>query len=284
MKIFITGANGALGTDMQVLLREGSINFLATDINQLDITDFKKTNETLLNYRPDVILHFAALSNVDECEENKELASRVNALSCLGLAIISKKLKAKMLYVSTNFVFDGNSEDAYLEYSQTKPINEYGKTKLLGEEYVKNSCDYYYIVRTSWLFGKKSKTFISKFLTLENKPSSIDAICDQFGTFTYTVDLAEVILQLIKSENYGIYHIVNKGIGTWLDFVLKAKELMKFKTEISPIKTEELNLPAPRPKFAPLASKNFEFLFGKHLRTWEQALNGFIKSFTKNKK
>lgn len=282
MKIFISGANGALGTDLQNLLRKQDIRFHATDINQLDVVDFKKTNETLLNYRPDVILHFAAISNVDMCENNKEHAFRVNALSTLGLAIIAKKIGAKILYVSTNFVFDGAEEKSYTEYSQPNPINEYGRTKFLGENYVKDICDRYFIVRTSWLFGKNSKTFISKFLVSDNKPGSIDVICDQFASFTYTVDLADVILLLIKSENYGIFHIVNKNIGSWLDFALRAKEIMKFKTEIKPIKTEELNLPALRPRYAPLDSKNFQFLFNKSMRKWEDALAEFIKSIPKS--
>jgi dTDP-4-dehydrorhamnose reductase len=278
VKIFISGAEGALGTEMQSLLHKENIIFRATDINQLDITNFKKTNEVILNYRPDVILHFAAISNVDTCEKNKELAFRVNALSSLGLAIIARKINAKMLYVSSNFVFDGANEEAYTEYSPPNPINEYGRTKLLGEQYVKDICSRYFIVRTAWLFGRNSKTYISKFLVSENKPSAIDAVCDQFGSFTYTVDLAEAIFQLIKSENYGTYHIVNRDSGSWLDFILKAKETMKFKTEINPVKTEELKLPAPRPRFAPLESHSYEFLFGKTIRSWEEALSAFIKT------
>ncbi len=281
MKVFISGADGALGTAMQKILRKEGINFLGTDINQLDVADFKKTNESLLNYRPDVILHFAAISNVDACEENKDLAFRVNALGSLGLATIAKKIRAKILYMSTNFVFDGASEELYSEYSQPHPINEYGKTKLIGENYVKDICDRHFIVRTSWLFGKNSKNFVPKFIISENKPTSINVICDQFASFTYTTDLADALFLLIKSENYGIFHIVNKGIGSWLDFALKAKELMRFKTEISPTKTEELNLPASRPRFAPLDSKNFEFLFNRTMRSWEKALAEFIKSITR---
>lgn len=281
MKIFISGADGALGKEMQYLLRKEGINFHASDINELDIANFKKTNEALLKYRPDVILHFAAISDVDACEENKELAFRINALGSLGFAIIAKKIGAKILYVSTNFVFDGNCEESYTEYSQPNPINEYGKTKLLGENYIKDICDRYFIVRTSWLFGKNSKTFISKFLVSENKPDSIDVICDQFASFTYTTDLTETIFLLIKSENYGIFHIVNRNIGSWLDFALKAKKLMRFKTDIKPVKTEELNLLASRPRFTPLASKNFEFLFNRNIRKWEDALVEFIKTIRK---
>jgi len=278
MKVFISGAHGTLGTAMQNVLRAEHINLLATDINQLDIADFKRTNETLLNYRPDVILHFAAISNVDACEENKEHAFRVNTLGTLGLATIAKKIEAKMVYMSTNFVFDGASEEPCQEYSQPHPINEYGRTKLLGEKYVKDICDHCFIVRASWLFGKNSKTYIPKFLASVNKPASISVICDQFASFTYAVDLAEVIFLLIKSENYGTFHIVNKGVGSWLDFALKAKELMKFKTEINPIKTEELQLSAPRPRYSPLDSRNFEFLFNRTMRSWEDALAEFVKS------
>ncbi len=266
---------------MQHVLRQEGVNFHAVDLRQLDVAHFKKTNETLLNYRPDVILHFAAISNVDTCEENRELAFRVNTLSSLGLSTIAKKIGAKMLYVSTNFVFDGTAEEPYSEYSMTHPISEYGKTKLLGEKCVKETCDRYFIVRTSWLFGKNSKTFIPKFLATENKPASIDVICDQFASFTYVVDLAETIFLLIKSDNYGLFHIVNRGVGSWLDFALKAKEVMRLKTEIRPIKTEELHLPAPRPRFSPLESKNFEFFFNRTIRTWQDALTEFIKSLSR---
>ena len=283
MKIFISGADGALGTAMQNLLRKEKVNFLAADIKQLDITDFKSANIALLNYRPDVILHFAALSDVDACEKNKDLAFRANALSSLGLAIIAKKLGAKILYVSTNFVFDGDSEQPYFEYSTPNPINEYGRTKLLGEYYMKDICEKYFIARTSWLFGENAKTFLSKFLVSTNKPSSIDVICDQFASFTYVLDLAEAIFLLIKSDNYGIFHIVNSGVGSWLDFALKARGLMKFKTEIMPTKTAELNLPARRPKFSPLASEHLEFLFNKNMRKWEEALAEFIKSIADKK-
>uniref|UniRef100_A0A7C4XNP2 dTDP-4-dehydrorhamnose reductase n=1 Tax=candidate division WOR-3 bacterium TaxID=2052148 RepID=A0A7C4XNP2_UNCW3 len=277
MKVFITGADGGLGSEVRNLLKREKINFLGVDIKQLDITDFKKTNEVILNYQPDVILHFAAISNVDECERNKELALRTNSLSTLGLVTIAKKIGAKFLYTSTSFVFDGYAEEPYFEYSTPNPICEYGRTKLIGENFIKEVYDRFYIVRTSWLFGENSKTFISKFLKTEEKPHSINIICDQFGSFTYIPDLAEAIFLLIKSENYGTYHLTNSGFGTWLDFALKAKDLMKFNTELIPTKLEELNLPAPRPRFAPLGSRNYEFFFEKKMRPWQDALTDFIR-------
>jgi dTDP-4-dehydrorhamnose reductase len=280
VKVFISGASGALGTTMQYLLRREHINFLATDVNQLDIADFKKTNTALLNYRPDVILNFAAISDVDACEENSKQAFRVHALGSMGLATIARKIGAKILYTSTNFVFDGESEEPYTEYSEPHPINEYGRTKLLGERYIKDLCDRSFIVRTSWLFGMDSKTFLSRFLASKDKPAFIDVICDQFASFTYIPDLAEALFVLFKSEHYGTYHIVNSGIGCWLDFALKAKELMKFKTEIRSVKTEELHLAARRPRYTPLASTHYEYLFNQHIRTWESALADFIKSTT----
>jgi dTDP-4-dehydrorhamnose reductase len=280
VKVFISGASGALGSAMQHFLRKEGINFLATDINQLDITDFKKTNAALLNYRPDVILNFAAISDVDACEQNSEQAFRVHALGSMGLATIAHKIGAKILYTSTNFVFDGESEQPYAEYSKPHPINEYGQTKLLGEHYVRDLCDRSFIVRTSYLFGMDSKTFLSKFIVSREKPKFIDVICDQFASFTYTPDLVEALFVLLKSEHYGTYHIVNSGIGCWLDFALKAKERMNFKTEIRSVKTEELHLAARRPRYTPLTSTHYEFLFNRHMRTWEDALADFIKSTT----
>lgn len=278
MKIFITGADGALGMAMQSALRQEHLQFLATDINHLDITDIKKVNETLLSHQPDVILHFAALSNVDTCEKEKDLAMRINALGTMGLAIASRKINAKFLYVSTNFIFDGAQEVSYGEYAPANPVNEYGRTKLLGEHHVREICDRYYIVRTSWLFGDRSKTYVPTFLREKNKPVSINVICDQFASFTYTVDLADALLTIIKSENYGIYHIVNKECGSWLDLALRAKDLMHFRTEINPIKTEELNLPAVRPRYAPLESNHYQFLFNRTMRSWDDALGAYIKT------
>ncbi|MCX7995371.1 MAG: dTDP-4-dehydrorhamnose reductase [candidate division WOR-3 bacterium] len=278
MKVFITGSQGCLGTAFQELLKSERINYLGVDIHQLDICDVKRLNEAIFNYQPDVICHFAAVSDVDLCEREPDMAFRVNTLATLGIALIARKINAKLLYTSTNFIFDGNKETPYFEYDQPNPVSEYGKTKYLGEKYIKEVHNRYYIVRTAWLFGKNAKTFATKFLTQKEKPHSINVICDQIGSFTYVQDLAEAIFNIIKSENYGTYHIVNSEYGTWLDFLLKAKELMRFNTELVPVKTEELNLPAPRPKFAPLGSKNYEFLFEKKMRPWKDALTDFIKT------
>ncbi|MEO0127252.1 MAG: dTDP-4-dehydrorhamnose reductase [candidate division WOR-3 bacterium] len=278
MKVFITGSQGCLGSVMQNLLKQENVNHFGVDVQQIDISDFKKINETIMNYKPDVILHFAAISDVDACEREPDLAFRINTLSTLGIAIIARKINAKLLYTSTNFVFDGNVERPYYEYDEPNPISTYGKTKYLGEKYIREIYNRFYIVRTSWLFGKNSKTFASRFLQQNEKPRSISVICDQIGSFTYVVDLAEAIFNIIKSENYGTYHIVNGEYGTWLDFLLRAKEIMKFNTELIPVKTDELNLPAPRPKFAPLGSKNYEFLFDKKMRSWQDALVEFIKT------
>jgi len=275
MKILITGARGALGREVIGVLKREGIDFLATDISQLDITDFVKTYESLLDCHPDVILHFAAVSDVDKCEEDPETALRVNALSSLGLGIIADKIGAKLLYTSTNFIFDGNCERPYAEGDKPNPINTYGRTKMLGENYIRDVCARHFIVRTSWLFGGYSKNFISRFLNSEEKPVSIDAVCDRFASFTYTLDLAEALLLIIESENYGVFHVVNKGVGSFFDFLLKAKEVMKFKTEIKPIKAAELNLPAPRPRYSPLDSQNYEHLFARQMPKWEVALAEF---------
>lgn len=276
MKIFVSGAKGALGQEMTGLLERKGIDHLATDIDQLDVTDFRKTYDALLHYHPDVILHFAAVSDVDQCEEDPETALRVNALSSLGLGIIAGKIGAKILYTSTNFIFDGNDEEPYTEHSAPNPINTYGRSKLLGENYIKDSCDRHFIIRTSWLFGKYSKNFVSRFLNSEEKPEFLDAVCNRCASFTYTVDLAEALLLVIKSESFGVFHIVNKGEGSFLDFLLKAKEIMKFNTEIRPIKAEDLHLPAPRPKYSPLASQYYEVLSRQELRNWGDALTEFV--------
>jgi dTDP-4-dehydrorhamnose reductase len=277
MKIFVTGADGALGSEMQNLLRREKISFMPADIKQFDITDFRKTNESVLSYHPDIILHFAAISDVDQCENDPDLAYRVNALSCLGLATIARKINAKILYTSTNYVFDGKKETGYYEGDSAQPISAYGRSKLAGENFIRDLVEHFFIVRTAWLFGKNSKTFITRFLANPEKPPAIDVICDQVGSFTYIPDLAEAIFTLIKSENYGVFHLVNQGSASWLEFTLRAKDHLMFKTEIQPVKTEELNLPAPRPAFGYLLSRHYEFFFEKSMRKWEAALDAFTK-------
>jgi dTDP-4-dehydrorhamnose reductase len=277
MKIFLTGADGALGSEMQNLLRREKISFMPVDVKQFDITDFRKTNETVLSYRPDVILHFAAISDVDKCETDPDLAYRVNALSCLGLATVARKINAKILFTSTNFVFDGKKETGYYEGDPTQPINAYGRFKLAGEQFIRDLAERFFIVRTAWLFGKNSKTFITKFLANPEKPPAIDVVCDQIGSFTYIPDLTEAIFTLIKSENYGVFHLINQGSASWLEFIFQAKDHLMFKTEIRPVKTEELNLPAPRPAFGYLLSRHYEFFFERSMRKWETALADFLK-------
>ena len=257
-------------------LRRTRASFLATDIKQLDITDFEQTNKVVSRYRPDAILHFAAVSDVDACETDRDNALRVNGLSTMGLALIAKRLRARLLYTSTNFVFSGAGEESYAEHSVPDPVNEYGRTKLIGERYVRDICERYFIVRTSWLFGRNAKTYLSKFLAADKKPASLNVICDQFGSLTYVEHLAEAILRIIKSENYGMYHIVNRGVASWLDFALRAKKIMRFRTTLRSVKTDELKLPAKRPRYAPLASHNYEFLFSCQMKPWEAGLNEYI--------
>lgn len=273
--MFVSGANGALGREMKDILVRERLDFMAVDVDDFDITDFKKTYEAVANYQPDVILHFAALSDVDSCEEQPEKALRVNSLSSLALGVIASKIGAKLLFTSTNFIFDGTDRHHYKEHDKPNPINTYGKTKLLGENYIKDVCARHFIVRTSWLFGPYSRNFISRFLNSKKKPSHIDAVCNRFASFTYTLDLVEALLLIIRSERYGVYHVVNKGVGSFKDFLEKAREIMGFRTEIRSIEAESLNLSAPRPGFSPLISGNFEALSKRSMRTWEEALAAF---------
>jgi dTDP-4-dehydrorhamnose reductase len=280
MKIFVSGADGALGQEMTGLLHKEHIEHIGTDIKQLDITESGKTREFLLKHRPDVILHFAAVSDVDSCEDDRDFALRVNALSCQNLAQIANEIKAKMLFTSTNFVFDGNTREPYTESSQPNPVNEYGRTKLLGEKYTMDICQRHFIVRTSWLFGQNAKTYITKFLAMRGKPGSIRVISDQYGSFTYIKHLSKAILRITRSEDYGLYHVANNGISSWFDFVERAKKSIKFKTEIVPVKLHELNLRAKRPLFSPLDSGKYERQFSSQMASWEEAQDDFIRGLT----
>ena len=177
-------------------------------------------------------------------------------------------------------MFDGRDNTPYSENSTPNPINRYGKSKLLGETYIRESCPHHFIIRTSWLFGRYSRNFISRFLNSDAKPKSLNAVCDRCASFTYTVDLAKALLTIIESDRYGIYHVVNKGEGSFMDFLLKAKELMGFNTDIRSIKAADLNLPAPRPLYSPLSSHNYENVFEQTMRNWPDALAEFVRSLS----
>lgn len=276
MKILVTGKTGQLGHDLYELLKDKE-EVIAVGREEFDITDINSTQKFIKEYLPDVIVHCAAYTKVDDCEKNKDLAYKVNAIGTGNVASICRDIGAKMVYISTDYVFDGTKNTPYLEFDTPNPLNVYGKSKLAGEEIVKEILDKHYIVRTSWLYGINGNNFVKTMLRLSKERSIIKVVNDQHGIPTFTRDLAEGLYFLIKTDAYGTYHITNSGETTWYEFAKKIFEISKINVMVEPITTEEYNAPALRPKYSVLDNYILKLRFNYEMRNWEEGLKTYLE-------
>jgi dTDP-4-dehydrorhamnose reductase len=275
MKVLITGANGQLGTDLQLVLREGHELF-PFDLD-LDITDASAVDEKLGQLRPDVVVHAAAYTDVDGAESHPELAFQVNALGTQNVALACQKIDAAMVYVSTDYVFDGTKGEPYLEFDRTNPLSVYGQSKLAGEIYTTTLLDRFYLVRTAWLYGRTGKNFVKTVLCLAEEKKELQIVDDQIGSPTFSYDLARVIARLIGTGWYGFYHAVNVGASSWRDFAISIlKAAGKEGVRVDPISTKELARPAPRPGYSVLKNLSLE-MRGIQMRRHEEALQDYFE-------
>jgi len=276
MRIMIIGSEGMLGHDLvDVLSAEHEIS--TTTIDTLDITDIDKTIKTVKKNNPDVLVHAAAFTDVDGSESNPDLAYKVNAIGTRNVAVACKEADCAMVYICTDYVFDGTNTKPYREYDQTKPLGVYGKTKHVGEVYVRDILDKFYVVRTAWLYGYHGPNFVSTMLNLAENNPVINVVNDQFGSPTYTVDLANAIARIIKRPAYGIYHFTNNEQCSWYDF---AKEIFKqagIEVEVKPVTTEEFPRPAPRPKYSVLEHYSWKMEGYPEIRSYKEALSDYLK-------
>ncbi len=276
MKIMIIGSEGMLGHDLVDVLSPMH-EITTTTIDTLDITDLDKTIETVKNNDPDVLIHAAAFTDVDGSESNSDLAYKVNAIGTRNVAVACKEADAAMLYISTDYVFDGTNKDSYYEYDQTKPLGVYGKTKHTGEVYVRDILNKFYIVRTAWLYGYHGPNFVTTMLNLAKNTKDINVVDDQVGSPTYTVDLATAISTIINRPAYGIYHVTNSGQCSWYEF---AKEIFKqagVEVNLKPVTTEEFPRPAPRPKYSVLKHYSWKMEGYPPIRDYKEALKDYFK-------
>lgn len=274
MKIFITGANGQLGRELQRRLQ--GTEFLATDVQDLDITDESAVAAMIAGYQPEVVIHGAAWTQVDLAEEKPDLAWQVNAIGTQNIARACRQVGAAMVYISTDYVFDGTLGRAYREDDATNPLSVYGKTKLAGELLARQETEALFILRTAWLYGD-GPNFVRTMLKLGQERTELQVVNDQFGCPTCTVDLAEAVLRLIQTNSYGTYHAVNSGVATWYDFARKIFEIVgNTKVSVTPVTTEQFVRPAPRPAFSPLDTQLLRLTVADPMRTWEEALQGYL--------
>ena len=283
MKVLITGSKGMLGHDLvKILSKENEI--IATTHDTLDITDIEETISTIKEINPDIVINAAAFTAVDAAETDEDLAYQVNVIGTRNLAVACQKADSALVYISTDYVFDGTKGESYREYDTTNPLGVYGKTKYLGEVYIRDLLDKFYIVRTSWLYGYHGPNFITTMLNLAKTHDSINVVSDQIGSPTYTVDLATAINELIKQPKYGIYHITNSDSCSWYEYALEIFKNAGIEIEISPVTTEEYSSPAPRPKYSVLDNYNWRIEGYNKLRTYKDALKEFMDTLKNNYK
>lgn len=289
MKILITGANGQLGQEILNLLKNmkadiGQIheayknaNIKALNSKELDITAFQRVKACVSEFKPEIIINCAAFTNVDRCETDRETALKVNAIGPQNLAIAAEEISAKFIHVSTDYVFSGDHEEPLIEYDLPSPSTVYGKTKLLGEAYIREQCSKYFIVRTAWLYGRFGRNFVYTIMNAAKEKSYLEVVDDQTGCPTNAEDLAYHILDIALTREYGIYHCTGEGQCTWYDFAKRIIEFSKIECVIKPITSENLNRPAKRPSFSALENMMLNLKNMNKMRNWEEALKEFIK-------
>ena len=277
MKILILGSSGMLGSEVKKVFIGNTL--ILPDEKELNITDENRVLEFIKEEKPEVIINCAAYTNVDGCEseDNKKIAFKVNGYGPGYLAKGAKEVRAKLVHISTDYVFAGDKKTPYETDDPVDPINAYGETKLLGENEIKKNCDSYYILRTAWLYGENGPNFIDTMLKLGKEKSEIKVVNDQYGSPTNVKDLAKGIKNIISQDKYGIYHMVNHGYCSWYDLAVLVFKYADMKVKVDPVSSVELIRPAKRPSNSRINDRKLVENGYELLRNYEDAVKEFIE-------
>lgn len=277
MRVLVTGTGGQLGYDVMKVLRARKIDAVGADLAEFDITNQAATEKFIKDCKPDVVIHCSAYTAVDRAEDEAEVCYKVNVKGTENIAAACQKVSAKMVYISTDYVFPGVGEKYYEPEDATEPINVYGQTKLGGELAVKNVLNQYFIVRISWVFGKNGNNFIKTMLRIGRERKEVRVVSDQIGSPTYTADLAVLLCDMIETENYGVYHATNEGICSWAEFTEEIFRQAKIDAKVVPISSEEFPTKAKRPMNSRLSKEKLANVGFKGLPSWKNALGRYLK-------
>jgi dTDP-4-dehydrorhamnose reductase len=275
MNVLITGANGQLGNEMRVVAKQYTeVDFVFTDVEELNICNADEVDSFVKNLLPDYIVNCAAYTAVDKAETDIDLCRAINCDAVKNLGIAAQKYKAKVIHVSTDYVFDGTNNVPYTETMPTNPQTIYGKTKLEGEKALLSVCNTSFIIRTSWLYSSFGNNFVKTMLRLGNERDSINVVFDQVGTPTYAADLANAIWEIItsKSTDYGVYHFSNEGVCSWYDFTTAIFRLTNTNCKVFPIESSEYPTKTPRPLYSVLNKRKIKSTFAVSIPHWEVSL------------
>lgn len=283
MKVLVTGAKGQLGTDVMNELKKRNHEAVGVDIEDMDITDAGAVAQAIAVVKPDAVIHCAAWTAVDDAEEKEELVRKVNATGTENVAKACRTLGCKLMYISTDYVFDGKGERPWEPDDFRKPLNVYGQTKYEGELVVENNVEKYFIVRIAWVFGLNGKNFIKTMLQLAKNHSSINVVCDQIGSPTYTYDLSRLLVDMIESDKYGKYHATNEGFCSWYEFACEIfrqaglrghKECIEVK--VNPVSSSEFPVKATRPLNSRMSKDKLTENGFEKMPLWQDALKRYL--------
>ena len=275
MKILITGSNGMLGHDLIEVLKDKH-ELLLTTSKTLDITDGDSVMDFIVKSNPDLVINSAAYSDVDGCESNPDLAYNVNGEGVKNLALACREVDCPLVHISTDYVFNGQNDRPWVEDDEIGPISIYGKSKLKGEEHIKEILEKYFIVRTAWLYGVNGRNFPRTMLELAQNHSEITVVYDEVGTPTYTPDLAKGISKLIETDYYGTYHLTNSGNCSWCEFARYIFEVADVDVKVIPVTASEFARPAPRPSYSVLENRKWVENGFEPLRNYKEAIKEYI--------
>lgn len=277
MKVFVTGVKGQLGFDVVNELKKRDIEVIGVDIDEMDITNAVQVKRMITEIKPDAVIHCAAYTAVDAAEDNVEVCRKVNAEGTQNIAKVCEKLDIKMMYISTDYVFNGQGTRSWEPDDEREPLNVYGQTKYEGELAVEQHVKKFFTVRIAWVFGVNGKNFIKTMLNLGKTHDKLTVVNDQTGSPTYTYDLARLLVDMIQTEKYGRYHATNEGLCTWYEFACEIFQQAGMKVEVTPVTSDEYPSKAKRPGNSRMSKEKLKENGFEPLPAWQDALSRYLK-------
>ena len=277
MKVLVTGVKGQLGYDVVKELEKRGMEAVGVDIEEMDITDAASVEKVITDAAPDAVIHCAAYTAVDAAEDNAELCRKVNAEGPQNIANVCKRLDIPMIQISTDYVFDGMGEQLWQPEDKREPVSVYGQTKYEGELAVQNTLEKYFIVRIAWVFGVNGKNFVKTMLNLGKTRDKLTVVCDQFGSPTYTYDLARLLVDMVQTDKYGVYHATNEGFCSWYDFACEIFKQAGIEVEVVPVTSDQYPTKAKRPFNSRMSKDKLEENGFERLPAWQDALGRYLQ-------
>lgn len=277
MRILVTGVKGQLGYDVVNELEKRGHTAVGVDIEEMDITDATACEQVITDADVEAVIHCAAYTAVDAAEDNLELCRKVNAKGTENIAKVCRKLDQKMIYISTDYVFNGEGEHAWEPDDPREPLNAYGLTKYEGELAVEENLEKYFIVRIAWVFGVNGKNFIKTMLKLGETKDEIGVVNDQIGSPTYTYDLSRLLVDMVETEKYGRYHATNEGLCTWYEFACEIFRQAGMSVKVNPVTSEEFPAKAKRPHNSRMSKDKLTENGFERLPAWQDALKRYLE-------